>query len=323
MIAQAKKPKFATMACRASRIFILFCFVCLSRCGVPEKLGATTSGSSDSHAEVKAAATLPCNGLVSNCFRPLNHIAFPTAHNAMSSKAEKWGLPNQPNGLRAQLDAGITGMMIDVHPNDGSIDPAALGKPMLCHGYCVLGQRDLQDAFEDMREWLQTHPRTAIVLVVEDYVAETAIDLALKAAQLRSLCIEHATGTPWPTLAALIDSDTRVLIMLESGKGSLPWNHAYQTIAFDTPYSAETPEEFSCDVLRGKAGNDFFVVNHFLTKGLSSHEGLAKVVNHNPLLLDRVRKCATKHNQRVNLIAVNWHTEGDVLAVAQLLNGEP
>ncbi len=267
-------------------------------------------------------AALPCNGDARNCPRTLNNIVFPTAHNAMSSAADGWFLPNQPHGIRAQLDAGITGLMIDVHPAQG-LDGIADGTPLLCHGYCQAGKRDLVEAFSDIRAWLLEHPRTVLVFVIEDHVAPEGIEAALVQSKLRALCIEHAIGTPWPKMAELIAQGRRVLIMLESGKGQQPWNHAYAKAAFDTPYAAEKPEDFSCDVLRGTKGNAFFVVNHFLTKGLTGHAELAKQVNFDPLLAARVDACEKQQSQRANLIAVDWYTLGDVLALAAAKNAAP
>ncbi|MBM4345774.1 MAG: hypothetical protein FJ100_20570 [Deltaproteobacteria bacterium] len=247
---------------------------------------------------------------------------FPTAHNAMSSAADGWFLPNQPHGIRAQLDAGITGMMIDVYAAQG-LDGVTDGTPLLCHGVCQAGRRDLVEAFADIRSWLLEHPRTVLVFILEDHVQPEVIDAALQQSQLRSMCIEQGTGQQWPTMNETIARGRRLLIMLESGKGQQAWNHAYEKVAFDTPYAAETPEELSCEVLRGKKGNAFFVVNHFLTKGLTGHAELAKLVNFNPLLSTRVANCEAKQAQRANLIAVDWYTHGDVLHLAATMNAAP
>lgn len=269
------------------------------------------------------AARLPkCQGSAHSCSKRLNEIVFPTAHNAMSSAAASWFLPNQPDGLLLQLEHGIRGLMLDVHPYDGD-DVARKGKPMLCHGFCAGGSRDLAEALSEIWLWMQSHPRELIVLVLEDYVPETAIDAALVASQLRQTCIERAPGAHTATLGTLLAANTRVLIMTESSKGKLLWNFGYEAIAFDTPYAAETAKDFSCNVLRGKPGNAFFVVNHFLTKGLTNHAELADQVNHNPLLADRVKQCETAQSHRANLIAVDWYTTGDVVALAATLNQQP
>ena len=240
----------------------------------------------------------------------------------MSNAADSWFLPNHPDGLLPQLDRGIRGMMLDVHPYDGD-DATKKGKPMLCHGFCAGGSRDFAEALAELRGWLIAHPTEVLVLVLEDYVDEATLDAALVASQLRPLCIDRVPKLPWPTLAETIAANQRVLIMTESSKGQLPWNYGYEKIAFDTPYAAETAKDFACTVLRGQPTHAFFVVNHFLTAGLTSHDKLAGLVNHNPLLADRVKQCETAHSHRANLIAVDWYTTGDVVALATALNLQP
>jgi hypothetical protein len=57
-----------------------------------------------------------CNGFSELCDRPLNEVAFPAAHNAMSAaKLPGWYQPNQRNDIRTQLDDGIRGFLIDSH----------------------------------------------------------------------------------------------------------------------------------------------------------------------------------------------------------------
>ncbi len=57
-----------------------------------------------------------CNGFPELCDRPLNEVAFPAAHNAMSAaELPGWYQPNQRNDIRAQLDDGIRAFLIDSH----------------------------------------------------------------------------------------------------------------------------------------------------------------------------------------------------------------
>ncbi len=266
------------------------------------------------------ATQSPCNGDPALCALPINQVTLPTTHNGMSSKADGFLLPNQPDGLLAQLDSGIRGFMLDVHPYDGNI-ATEQGKPYLCHANCKLGASEFTGAMAALRKWLDAHPREFVVIIFEDYVPETAIDAGLQAAGLLPHCLHLGPSDATPTLAEVIAKDTRLLIMTESGGGALAWNHGYQDLAFDTPYSFETAANFNCDVLRGKPGNRFFVVNHFLTHNLEPHDTLAKLVNHNPLLLERAQQCQKQQGQRVGLLAVDWYTEGDLLSAVATLNG--
>ncbi len=57
-----------------------------------------------------------CNGFSQLCDRPLNEVAFPAAHNAMSAaELPGWYQPNQRNDIREQLDDGIRAFLIDSH----------------------------------------------------------------------------------------------------------------------------------------------------------------------------------------------------------------
>ena len=57
-----------------------------------------------------------CNGFAELCDRPLNEVAFPAAHNAMSAASLRgWYQPNQRYDIRRQLDDGIRAFLIDSH----------------------------------------------------------------------------------------------------------------------------------------------------------------------------------------------------------------
>ena len=63
-----------------------------------------------------AVETEGCNGATELCDRPLNEVAFPSAHNAMSAVTNPdWLLGQQDAGFIDQLEDGIRGMLIDAH----------------------------------------------------------------------------------------------------------------------------------------------------------------------------------------------------------------
>ncbi|WP_204125921.1 hypothetical protein, partial [Lacticaseibacillus paracasei] len=55
------------------------------------------------------ASVRRCNGMVALCDRRVGDVAFPTAHNAMSSPADHFRGPNQGQPMRWQLEHGIRG----------------------------------------------------------------------------------------------------------------------------------------------------------------------------------------------------------------------
>ncbi len=292
--------------------------------GTGKTPAAVASDTADTAAAADAASDTPvdalsCNGSPKLCDRRFSEITLATSHNGMSNKDEGWAAPNQDHGLLKQLDDGIRGFMIDVHPYDGD-DETLTGKTFLCHESCLLGAEDFAAAMTKMRMWLDAHPDEVISFIYEDYVPETAIDAGLATAGMLPMCLHVNQGQPFPTLREMIQTNRRVFIMTESGGGALPWNHGYQTFAWDTNYHFEKPADFSCAVLRGKVGNPLFVVNHFITNPMASIT-FAEEVNHNPLLIDRAEQCEQEGKQLPNYLAVDFYDVGDVVLDAAKLNG--
>jgi hypothetical protein len=56
-----------------------------------------------------------CNGYRKLCNRPLNEVAFPGAHNAMSAANADFITPNQERKIQNQLDAGIRVLLVDAY----------------------------------------------------------------------------------------------------------------------------------------------------------------------------------------------------------------
>ncbi|HZA89526.1 MAG TPA: hypothetical protein VE401_04775 [Solirubrobacterales bacterium] len=56
-----------------------------------------------------------CNGYPDLCDRPLNEVAFPGAHNAMSAANADFITPNQETKIKDQLDAGIRVLLVDAY----------------------------------------------------------------------------------------------------------------------------------------------------------------------------------------------------------------
>jgi hypothetical protein len=149
-----------------------------------------------------------CNGHPELCDRPLNEVAFATAHNAMSAAEAGFTNPNQPRGMLAQLDAGVRGFLIDAYNgavgSRGRVITALtpevresiveqvgedglaaverlLGKPLdvgetlpgdaaqyLCHVVCEIGATPMVETLTEVKGWLDEHPREVIVIFIQD-----------------------------------------------------------------------------------------------------------------------------------------------------------
>ena len=95
-----------------------------------------------------------CNGLQSNCAKPINQVTFPMVHNAHSSKADYFLAYNNNKNMEEALVAGYRGLMLDSCICDGSIGEYVQQifkgednvRDILCvilYHVCVLGQCDV------------------------------------------------------------------------------------------------------------------------------------------------------------------------------------
>jgi hypothetical protein len=252
-----------------------------------------------------------CNGAEALCARPFDALVVGMAHNAMSNAAEEWRPPNEAEPFEAQLDGGLRGFMLDVHPWEG--------EAWLCHGYCELGRERLADGLGRFGRWLDAHPEEVVVFVFERYVAPAAMEAAFAEAGLLDRVHAQAPGAPWPTVGDLLDAGTPIVAFDQDPVAELPWLHHAYTWGFDTPYAAETPEELSCEVLRGDASASIFLMNHFLTDPVATPE-LAAQVNFDPLLSERVDACEAERGAQVDWIALDFALQSDLIALVERLN---
>lgn len=253
-----------------------------------------------------------CNGLAELCDRPLDEVVFAMTHNAMSS--EDWGLlpPNQGHGIEQQLRDGVRGFMLDVHLQDD--------EAWLCHGDCRLGGVPLADGMVAFADFIDDNPDEVLVFMLESYVSPALVAESFAAAGLDGRAVAQAPGAPWPTLAALLDAGTPLAVFSQGSGEDIPWLlDGYTDFVWDTPYGADSPEELSCEVLRGSADHSIFLVNHFLTNPIAL-PSLAEEINHDPFLSEWLDDCADQVGQPVDWVAVDFYEIGDTLAAVERLN---
>jgi len=251
-----------------------------------------------------------CNGAAELCTRAFDQVAYAVTHNGFSNDEDGWTAPNQLWPMPTQLDDGVRGIMLDVHDADGV--------PHLCHGDCGWGMLPLVDGLQQLRAWLQANPREVITLIFEAYVSGDIIGAAFEESGLDRLVYTHAGGA-WPTLGALVDADTRVVVLSDNG-GAPAWYHDVWSHAFETHFSADQPEDFSCAPNRGDPANALFIFNHFLTFPVAMPP-LARQVNFNPFLGRRAFRCQAETGRLPNFVTVDFYSIGDVLEVVDQLNG--
>lgn len=254
-----------------------------------------------------------CNGSASRCGRRLDQVVFPTTHNAMSTRAERFILPNQERSMARQLADGVRGLMIDLHRYEGDA--------YLCHGACTLGSRRLAEGLCDIGTFLDEHPEEVVVLILESYIEGAELEGALREAGMLDDLHTQRAGSPWPTLGAMVTAGRRVVILDDHADASRPWDHPVWDFAQETPFSAATPADLDCRSNRGRSGNSLFILNHFLTAPTALPR-LAEMVNHDPFLVDRARRCRKSRGRVPNFVTVDFYETGDLFAASAALDAE-
>jgi hypothetical protein len=125
----------------------------------------------------------------------------------------------------------------------------------------------------------------------------------------------------WPTLGELIAANQRLIVFIESGQGGVPWLHGTTEVIQETPYTFRTPEDFSCRPNRGGTAGSLFLINHWIETTPAPRASNAAIVNAYDFLLRRARACQRERRRIPNIISVDFYSVGDVVRVANTLNG--
>lgn len=242
---------------------------------------AAIGGSVDeSLRSVKTASSTACNGSADYCDLRLDEIALPSTHNSYSSARDGFVLAEHQEGVAAQLDAGIRGLLIDSYlanrtpdgrvytrldlsPNsrakiEDSIGPAATETAMRLRG-------QLGDEVD------KTQP--AELYFCHGFCELGATRGSVLLGQIRDFLLAHPREVlvmsiedqvppeqfakfvdqaglldlTWkgpvdrlPTLREMIDSGGRILWMAEQDAGDVPWYHQQFDLVQETPYDKST-----------------------------------------------------------------------------------
>lgn len=206
--------------------------------------------------------------------------------------------------------------------------PPGKTEPYLCHVLCELGATRLDVALHGVAEWMRSHPDEFLIIFIEDVVSpkETA------AAFVRSGLLRYAyapTDDPvQPTLGELIERDRRLLVMAENdaGGGKYPWYQQGFDLVQETPYTfhdvAGIESRESCRPNRGSTANPLLQLNSWI-ETIPRDPDLAARINSEDVLLARSRLCTRIRDMKPNLLNVDFYDRGDVIGVANELNGIP
>ncbi|NPC96222.1 hypothetical protein HOQ23_05475 [Nocardioides sp. zg-DK7169] len=203
-----------------------------------------------------------------------------------------------------------------------SLDPTGPPEPYLCHALCELGSTAWTPLMGEVEEWLEANPREVVTFFIQDEVSPEDTAAVFEDAGLLPFVHTPERGKPWPTLAEMIDSGKRVLVLHEntSGGDEYPWILDGTVWSQDTPYSFESPKDFSCELFRGRAVAPLFLVNHWLSN-FTTRVANAQRVNAEDVLLPRLEKCWRERGQIPNFVAVDHYNLGDVQGAVDEING--
>jgi hypothetical protein len=302
-----------------------------------------------------------CNGHPELCDRRLDQVAFAATHNSMAAAdVPDWMFPNQEKGIRAQLEDGVRGFLVDIHygiPVGDRVktllenEKAAMEKyeatlgtegveaamrirnrlvgettgerdVYLGHGFCELGAMPFVTALEAVREFLVANPAEVILIVIQDEgVAPKDVAACFERSGLDQFLYRGPAARPWPTLREMIARDERVVVFAENDVEGVPWYHRAFDVFQETPYRFNDPSEFSNQPNRGGKSGSLLLMNHWIETTPAPKPTNAEVVNAFDLLYARAKACRRARGMIPTLVAVDFYATGDLVRVVDALNG--
>lgn len=269
----------------------------------------------------------PCNGAAALCESPYDATTFAVTHASMASSEAFWDFPAQRRGIRQQLDDSIRGLMLEVHDYGG--------KPTLCLHDCDEGRAALGAELGHVRSFLDDNPREVVTLFVDNHVAAADVAAAFDAADLGRYLYEELPE-PWPTLGALIDRGTRLVVFVQDAEDAPAGFRSFRENVATTGDAFTRQRDLACDLAGDAANGPFVLINQFLvTSGGEGgaggdsgrapagrpSEALAETVNHDPFLSERLESCADYLGKKPSFVALDFYDTSDVIGAVQRQNG--
>lgn len=273
-----------------------------------------------------------------------------------------WFLAEQPTGILGQLNDGIRVFLIDTWPGQAtqragvvantessraeaieqgteiygssvlnsalrlrestSLTPVGPVESYLCHAVCELGSNLLEPVMVQVKAWMDAHPREVVTFFIQDELEPAETAQIFENAGLIDMLYTPENGKKFPTLAEMIDSGHRLVVLAENkgGGSTYPWLLQGFDWVQDTPYDAMKPADFSCDLLRGSGDSPLFLINHWLNAPQRRVSDAVKV-NTAEVLGSRLAQCVAERRHIPNFVAVDYYNHGALFSEVDRLNG--
>jgi hypothetical protein len=301
-----------------------------------------------------------CNNGTHLCDRRVNEILFATVHNAASTAADGFILPNHQGSIMEALQAGYRGINVDIGIcGSGNI----IG---LVHSSCFLGFGNLTTTFTEIASFLADNVNEVLIMPTQlDFGTGGAFTLSELAAAMprsfRELLYEHhpqkknnntnttnenddnnnnnmtttTTITPWPTLRELIASNQRILFFHYNGErcdndddtcpyGFMNWfDYAAESEYSFTDIDALLDKDQACRVTRGgepSTSSLSFYGVNVFTRFPNPDH--CAILHHADFLRNHLTRCAAvaQRDNGVNVLLVDCWNVGDVVTVVHEYN---
>jgi hypothetical protein len=257
---------------------------------------------------------LKCNGFSELCNKRLDEVTTLMTHNSFNNQQHQFLFPNQCYSISRQLNDGVRGLMLDVYSSRKG--------PVIYHGYPFLGKESLLSVMYEIRTFLLANPNEVITIIFENSSTHQEILQVMDTLGLRDMIYLHCGS--WPTLKEMIQSNKRLVLMVENQKDTLPEGllYAWQE-TFDSHYSFKSVSKMDCSINRGGAGlKEFYLLNHWLTNKFGlGRKWKAKTTNSWTVLSERVKMFSQEQQRRINFLGVDFYNIGDAMGIVDSLNG--
>ena len=192
----------------------------------------------------------------------------------------------------------------------------------LCHTVCELGATRMTDVLVNYRKFLEANRGEVVMLFIEPYVKPSDLAKRFETAGLNRYLATLSRDEPLPTLGELVDSNKRMIVFAEKdADGTLPWYLDGFSFVQDTPLGATNINQLSCRRERGDADSPLLMLNNWADV-FPPQLRANRPFQTKKFLLKRAHDCARKRGMPVNMIAVDFSDQGDVVEAVKQLNDE-